>query len=64
MYYVIGGLTVVLVTLFIRDAPGFDPLHKNSLDVIVRVRQGSLAKTQSFLPDLRRNNNRPPPRLL
>ena len=48
MYYVIGGLTVVLVTLFIRDAPGFDPLHKNSLDVIVRVRQGSLARRRAF----------------
>ena len=43
MYYVIGGLAVVLASLFIGNASGSDPVHENPLDVIERVRQGSLA---------------------
>ena len=32
-----------------RNASGSDPVHKNPLDVIERVRQGSLAKMQSLV---------------
>jgi hypothetical protein len=32
-----------------RNASGSDPVHKNPLDVVVRIRQRARAKTQSFL---------------
>ena len=32
-----------------RNASGSDPVHRNPVDVVVRIRQRARAKTQSFL---------------
>lgn len=49
MYYAVWGAGVVLVSLFITMLPDLIRYIKNLRNVIVRVRQGFLAKTQSFL---------------